>query len=124
MTYYKPSLIKKLEKLQVFQELFENLYDVHHIVVLREQSIKILSDLNVGEVTCVNPRLTTPPYASAHNFCLLLVVQVATRWYRAPELLYGARKYDEGVDLWCVWILSETFCLAFSFLRCFRVFFA
>lgn len=22
------------------------------------------------------------------------------RWYRAPELLYGARKYDEGVDLW------------------------
>ncbi|XP_043535269.1 cyclin-dependent kinase 20 [Chiloscyllium plagiosum] len=25
--------------------------------------------------------------------------QVATRWYRAPELLYGARKYDEGVDI-------------------------
>ena len=22
------------------------------------------------------------------------------RWYRAPELLYGARLYDEGVDLW------------------------
>ncbi|XP_053824014.1 cyclin-dependent kinase 20-like isoform X2 [Vidua chalybeata] len=28
--------------------------------------------------------------------------QVATRWYRAPELLYGARHYDEGVDLWAV----------------------
>ncbi|XP_068208014.1 cyclin-dependent kinase 20-like [Palaemon carinicauda] len=28
--------------------------------------------------------------------------QVATRWYRAPELLYGARQYDEGVDLWSV----------------------
>nr|KAJ3419818.1 Cyclin-dependent kinase 20 [Polyrhizophydium stewartii] len=28
--------------------------------------------------------------------------QVATRWYRAPELLYGARKYDTGVDLWAV----------------------
>jgi len=28
--------------------------------------------------------------------------QVATRWYRAPELLYGARKYDVGVDLWAV----------------------
>ncbi|EDV28998.1 uncharacterized protein TRIADDRAFT_20272 [Trichoplax adhaerens] len=26
--------------------------------------------------------------------------QVATRWYRAPELLYGSRTYDEGVDLW------------------------
>jgi cell cycle related kinase len=28
--------------------------------------------------------------------------QVATRWYRAPELLYSARRYDEGVDLWAV----------------------
>ena len=22
------------------------------------------------------------------------------RWYRAPELLYGARQYDNGVDMW------------------------
>ena len=28
--------------------------------------------------------------------------QVATRWYRAPELLYGSRNYEEGVDLWAV----------------------
>ncbi|KAI8425060.1 hypothetical protein MSG28_006928 [Choristoneura fumiferana] len=28
--------------------------------------------------------------------------QVATRWYRAPELLYGARYYCEKVDLWAV----------------------
>eukprot|EP00730_Choanoeca_flexa_P012473 TRINITY_DN4308_c0_g1_i2.p1 TRINITY_DN4308_c0_g1~~TRINITY_DN4308_c0_g1_i2.p1 ORF type:complete len:327 (+),score=61.06 TRINITY_DN4308_c0_g1_i2:180-1160(+) len=28
--------------------------------------------------------------------------QVATRWYRAPELLYGARHYDDAVDLWAV----------------------
>merc|ERR1712007_27429 len=26
--------------------------------------------------------------------------QVATRWYRAPELLYGAREYDRGIDIW------------------------
>ena len=32
----------------------------------------------------------------------LYTAQVATRWYRAPELLYCARKYDEGVDLWAV----------------------
>ncbi|XP_063627915.1 cyclin-dependent kinase 20-like [Cydia splendana] len=28
--------------------------------------------------------------------------QVATRWYRAPELLYGARFYNEKVDMWAV----------------------
>ncbi|XP_004209538.1 cyclin-dependent kinase 20 [Hydra vulgaris] len=28
--------------------------------------------------------------------------QVATRWYRAPELLYGSHTYDEGVDLWAI----------------------
>ncbi len=26
--------------------------------------------------------------------------QVATRWYRAPELLYGSRSYNQKVDLW------------------------
>ena len=33
---------------------------------------------------------------------------MATRWYRAPELLYGSRNYTEGVDLWAVGcILAE-----------------
>ena len=31
-----------------------------------------------------------------------LFQKVATRWYRAPELLYGSRDYTEGVDLWAV----------------------
>ncbi|GLD99174.1 hypothetical protein PINS_up007892 [Pythium insidiosum] len=28
--------------------------------------------------------------------------QVATRWYRAPELLLGSRTYDSAVDMWSV----------------------
>lgn len=37
-----------------------------------------------------------------HQTNRLYTAQVATRWYRAPELLYCASKYDEGVDLWAV----------------------
>lgn len=28
--------------------------------------------------------------------------QVATRWYRAPELLFASREYSCSVDLWAV----------------------
>ena len=28
--------------------------------------------------------------------------QISTRWYRAPEILFGARRYDAGVDMWAV----------------------
>ncbi|XP_014294399.1 cyclin-dependent kinase 20 [Halyomorpha halys] len=36
--------------------------------------------------------------------------QVSTRWYRAPELLYGSRKYTEALDLWAVGcIVAEAF---------------
>nr|XP_031298165.1 cyclin-dependent kinase 20 isoform X6 [Camelus dromedarius] len=28
--------------------------------------------------------------------------RTVSMWYRAPELLYGARQYDQGVDLWAV----------------------
>jgi cyclin-dependent kinase 7 len=31
-----------------------------------------------------------------------LTHQVVTRWYRSPELLFGARMYGAGVDIWAV----------------------
>ena len=33
---------------------------------------------------------------------------VVTRWYRAPELLFGARIYGTGIDIWAMGcILAE-----------------
>ncbi len=30
----------------------------------------------------------------------LLTDYVATRWYRAPEILLGSNRYTKGVDMW------------------------
>ena len=38
----------------------------------------------------------------------VLTDYVATRWYRAPEILLGSTKYTKGVDMWSVGcILAE-----------------
>uniref|UniRef100_A0AAY5F4E7 Protein kinase domain-containing protein n=1 Tax=Electrophorus electricus TaxID=8005 RepID=A0AAY5F4E7_ELEEL len=34
---------------------------------------------------------------------------VATRWYRAPELLVGDTKYDKAVDIWAIGCFGECF---------------
>lgn len=40
--------------------------------------------------------------------CQILTDYVATRWYRAPEILFGSPQYTTGVDLWaCGCILGE-----------------
>jgi cell cycle related kinase len=33
-----------------------------------------------------------PPYTN----------QIATRWYKSPELLYGSKMYDQSIDIWAV----------------------
>uniref|UniRef100_F7GDN6 mitogen-activated protein kinase n=1 Tax=Macaca mulatta TaxID=9544 RepID=F7GDN6_MACMU len=47
--------------------------------------------------------------------------QVVTRWYRAPELLFGARMYGVSVDMWAVGcILAELLLRVPFFVRRFR----
>lgn len=42
--------------------------------------------------------------------------QVVTRWYRCPELLYGARAYGVGVDMWSIGCIIAELLLRVCFL--------
>lgn len=42
--------------------------------------------------------------------------QVVTRWYRAPELLFGAKDYGAGVDIWAVGCIFAELMLRTPFL--------
>ncbi|XP_067637243.1 cyclin-dependent kinase 7 [Eurosta solidaginis] len=42
--------------------------------------------------------------------------QVVTRWYRAPELLFGARQYGTGIDIWAVGCILAELLLRVPFL--------
>jgi len=42
--------------------------------------------------------------------------QVVTRWYRAPELLFGAQMYGAGVDVWAVGCIMAELLLRIPFL--------
>lgn len=43
--------------------------------------------------------------------------QVVTRWYRSPELLFGARLYGTGVDIWAVGCIMAELLLRVPFLQ-------
>ncbi|XP_033927636.1 LOW QUALITY PROTEIN: cyclin-dependent kinase 20 [Melopsittacus undulatus] len=70
----------------------------HHVMHRDLKPSNLLLDargrLKLGDLGLA--RVLGPPRARPYSH------QVATRWYRAPELLYGARDYDEGVDIWAV----------------------
>lgn len=42
--------------------------------------------------------------------------QVVTRWYRCPELLFGARSYSDGVDIWAVGCIAAELLIRAPFL--------
>lgn len=48
-----------------------------------------IADFGLGRLLWKN---VTKPYSH----------QIATRWYRAPELLYGARYYTSAIDMWSI----------------------
>jgi len=35
-------------------------------------------------------------------------LDIGSRWYKAPEIIFGNREYDQGIDVWSIGcILAE-----------------
>ncbi|XP_043260220.1 cyclin-dependent kinase 20-like [Colletes gigas] len=58
-------------------------------LLISEKGILKIADFGLGRLMWKD---TTKPYSH----------QIATRWYRAPELLYGAKYYTEAIDMWSI----------------------
>lgn len=58
-------------------------------LLINDKGILKIADFGLGRLAWKN---ISKPYSH----------QIATRWYRAPELLYGARYYTSAIDMWSV----------------------
>lgn len=58
-------------------------------LLINSKGILKIADFGLGRLLWKN---ISKPYSH----------QIATRWYRAPELLYGARYYTSSIDVWSI----------------------
>jgi cell cycle related kinase len=92
--------------------LLEGLHAIHHHGLLHR-------DLKPGNLLLdASGRLLIADFGQARlrpreHDTASLSHAVATRWYRAPELLFGARRYDIGVDIWaCGCVIAQLLTLS------------
>ena len=63
-----------------------------NILLDSECHVKV-ADFGLARSVAFNDEDGSPP---------VLTEYVATRWYRAPEILLGSTKYSKAVDMWSV----------------------
>lgn len=66
----------------------------------RPNGVTSKADKENGDPNSRNPATSASP--SPTSGCQALTEYVATRWYRAPELLIGEVYYDIKIDIWAV----------------------
>ena len=83
-----------------------------NILVSHDGIVKVCHQYIISLIPLTELTRLLPPSQKLGDFGLARTIEkgerrpythtVATRWYRAPELLYGARFYSPSVDIWSV----------------------
>jgi len=100
----RANILEEIHKQYIIYQLLKALKYMHSGAMLhrdiKPSNILLNSDCQVK--VCDFGLARSIVQANDHSQNPVLTDYVATRWYRAPEILLGSTSYTKGVDLWSV----------------------
>ncbi|NWY27233.1 MK15 kinase, partial [Pheucticus melanocephalus] len=100
----KGNLLKDIHKCYILYQLLKATKFIHsgNVIHRDQKPSNVLLDAQCRVKLC--------DFGLARSLCqrgeprpgAALTEYVATRWYRAPEILLGSRRYTKGVDMWSI----------------------
>lgn len=96
-------ILEEIHQRYIIYQLLKSLKYVHSAEIihrdLKPSNILLDAECNVkvADFGLARSLITDQPDEGA-----ILTEYVATRWYRAPEILLGSTKYSKAVDMWSV----------------------
>jgi len=99
----RANILEEIHKQYVVYQLLKSLKYLHSADLihrdLKPSNILINSDC---QIKLADFGLARSVASTAEDTNIKLTDYVATRWYRAPEILLGSTKYSKAVDMWSV----------------------
>ncbi|XP_053718571.1 mitogen-activated protein kinase 15 isoform X1 [Synchiropus splendidus] len=98
----KGTLLKDIHKRYVMYQLLKAAKYLHsgNVIHRDQKPSNVLLDTNCSVKLCDFGLARSLNQIQEHGTNPALTEYVATRWYRAPEILLGSTRYTKGVDMW------------------------